>query len=97
MAVTQEKTAVVKFSTVGDAITGNINVNFIEWHSKTAAADDDLVITDTAGNILWVDTADGIDYKNFCPLKNTVNGIIILTMDSGEVFVYKAAELPGQY
>lgn len=96
MAVTQENTIVIKMGAAADAITGFINVNFLYWHSKGAAADEDLVVSDAAGNILWVDTADQARYKNFCPIKNKVNGITVTTMDSGELYVYKVAEWPMQ-
>ena len=93
MAVTQSTFSVVKMGAQGDAITGLIDVNFLYWHSKGAAADDDLVVSDSLGNILWVDTADGARYKNFCPLKQRVNGITVTTMDTGELYVYKETEI----
>jgi len=93
MAVTQSTFNVIKMGAAADAITGLINVNFLYWHSKAAAADDDLVVSDSLGNILWVDTADGARYKNFCPLKQRVNGITVTTMDTGELYVYKETEI----
>ena len=97
MAVTQSTSIVIKMSAAADAVTGIINVNFLLWHSPTANAGDTLLVKDAAGNVLWADNADGTYYKNFCPLKNRVNGITITTMTSGTLYVYKAAELPGQY
>lgn len=96
MAVTQTQTNVVKFTAVADAITEEVDVNFLYWVNKTGGADEDLVVTDTAGNILWVDTADAVNYHNFCPLKNKVTGIIAQTLDSGVLYVYKEAEIPMQ-
>ena len=48
MAVTQSTFNVIKMGAAADAITGLIDVNFLYWHSKAAAADDDLVVV-----ILW--------------------------------------------
>jgi len=96
MAVTQENFIVTVMSATADAITGPIKVNFLLWHSKVAAADHDLLVSDADGNVLWSDTADAARYKNFCPLKNQVNGITVTTMDSGELYIYKIKEMPGQ-
>ena len=92
MAVTQSTFNIIKMGAAADAITGLRKVNFLLWHAKAAAAGHDLVVSDAAGNVIWVDTADGANYKNFCPLKNTVNGITVTTMDSGELYVYLEIE-----
>ena len=96
MAVSQSNTIIAKLGAVGDEVKGLIDVNFLYWHAKAASADDDLQVEDSDGNIIWVDTADGQDYKNFFPLKNTVNGVKAAVMDSGELFIYKVAEKPLQ-
>ncbi len=96
MALTQEKFNITKLGAQGDELTGFVDVNFLLWHSKGAVAGDDLIVKDSAGNILWVDTADAANYKNFCPIKNRVNGVDADTMDSGELFIYKEAEFPMQ-
>lgn len=95
MAITQSTFNIIKMGAGSDALTGLRNVNFILWHSKGAVAGDDLLIKDAAGNELWADTADAANYKNFCPIKNTVNGITLTTMDSGTVYVYLEKEYPG--
>ena len=96
MAVTQANFIVIKMGAALDAITGLYKVNFLYWHSKVAAADHDLLVSDAAGNELWSDTADAARYKNFCPIKNVINGITVTTMDSGELYVYLEAEWPMQ-
>lgn len=96
MAVTQAQTNVIKMGAAADAITGFYRVNFLYWHSKAAVAGNDLLVSDAAGNELWSDTADAARYKNFCPIKNQVNGITVTTMTTGELFVYLEKELPGQ-
>jgi len=96
MAVTQSAFNVVKLALQGDERKGIIDVNFLYWQNKTGGADEDLKVTDSDGNTLWVDTADGVNYDNFCPLKNTVNGVKATVMDSGELYIYKQAEIPMQ-
>ena len=96
MAITQRQTIVIKCGTGGDAVTGIIGVNFLLWHAKAAVAGDDLLVKDAAGNEIWADTADAANYKNFCPLKNKVNGITVTTMDSGVLYIYQEAEIPMQ-
>jgi len=97
MAVTQSTTAVIKMAAQADAVTGIIDVNFLYWHSPGANVGDTLLVKDAAGNTIWADNADGANYKSYCPLKNKVNGITVTTMTSGTLYVYKEAELPGQY
>lgn len=96
MAVTQGAYSVVKLALQGDELTGSIDVNFLRWQNKAGGADEDLKVTDSDGNTLWVDTADGVNYDNFCPLKNTTNGVKATVMTSGELYVYKQAEIPMQ-
>lgn len=96
MAVTQERFNVVKLGAQGDEIKGVISINYLYWQSKTSLLGDDLLVKDSDENILWQDTADSLHYDNFLPLKNRVNGVKATVMDSGELYIYKEAEIPMQ-
>lgn len=93
----QENANVMKMTQEGDWFEGHIAVNFLYWVSKNANAGDELVVSDMDNNEIYVDVADGSNYKNIFPVKSVLNGIKILTMDSGVLYVIKATLKAGQW
>jgi len=87
MAVTGEVRGVVKMTAAADAITGRKFVTMLRWVNATAA-DQELSVTDTTGNVLWESVADGANFIDAHPLFKMVDGIIVATMGSGTFYAY---------
>jgi len=93
MAEATQKTFIVSIlNAQGDVYTGLVDVNFLLWEASGAGAGNALLVSDSDGNVIWPDHADGANYKNFCPLKNRVNGIVATTMAAGKLYIYKETE-----
>ncbi|MGQ9610929.1 MAG: hypothetical protein ACUVWN_16655 [bacterium] len=98
MAVSQQSTSVIKMTAQGDEVTEkNLAVNYLYWISPSATAGHTLLVTDSAGNEIYADVADGANYKQLYPIKNNIDGIKIQTMQSGTLYVIKAPRRPGNW
>ena len=89
MAVGQSGERVVTMTAAADAITGTKIVESMRWIGVTAG--DDLVVDDSAGNIIWVakaETNNFTDAITFGPQQ--FDGVVVDTIDSGTLYVYLA-------
>lgn len=91
MTPTDGQFGVVGMTAGSDELAGDVYVNFLYWVSKGASAGDDLSITDSDDNVLWVDSADAANYSAVYPLKMKCNGVKVGTIDSGTLYVVKAS------
>jgi len=78
-----------------ETITGNINIDFIEWHPENTDSTSTLEITDSFGNVLWkiiTETVNPIDYSNTI-LKQDLKKLSVrelnITMSSGILYIFK--------
>ena len=87
MAPTNNKWKTLILPAAADAVTGLLKIRYIRWEQITTAGDD-LILDTTAGvNIVTLtaeNATDGIDI----PIDETVDGIVVTTMDSGRVIVF---------
>ncbi len=89
MAVTQDKTDVIKFSAAADAVTGRMYIKKMVWDNPTTVGNA-ISITDTAGTIVWSSTcavAKETLTQDFVPPLR-VDGLIVATMTTGTFFAY---------
>lgn len=87
MAVTGQGTGVYVFSAAADALAGKTYVKHIRWVGATTA-DHQLIVTDTAGNVILASYADGKDFIDVHPFYRYFTGITVATMASGTLYVY---------
>lgn len=73
----------------GDTFTGRIKIKYIRWTNATAA-DDDVIIKDGSGNVIWRTKAEAADQpQESCALDHRwFNGIETDTIDTGTVDIY---------
>ena len=88
MALSFSGTQVVKFGSVGDALTGPQKISYIRWTGATTAGHR-CRVTDTAGNVIFPSQADGAHFLDIQPIFQMRRGITILSMASGTVYVYR--------
>jgi len=67
-----------------------VDVEYLHWVSKGATVGDDLLVSDGAGNVIWEDVADVINFSRIHVLKHPVNDLTVTVMDSGTLYVIKA-------
>jgi len=87
MPVTDLNKGVPRFSAQGDAITGRVLLKHLRWVGATTLAHA-LIVTDTAGAVIWDSEADGPNYIDVFPFYRWVEGIKVLTMQSGRLYAY---------
>jgi len=91
MAVTGEKTRVIRFGAAADAVTGKKYVTGFNWSGGQAG--DSLVVTDTANNVLWESkcgTNDNDSQIMFNEPQLVADGIKVATMGHGVLLAYLA-------
>lgn len=86
MAVTRAA-RVIKMTAGSDEVSGRLIVGSMEWDGSTTA-DDDLIVTDGAGNEIWVVNNKATNERAVIYLDQQVNGIICDTIDAGTLYIY---------
>ncbi len=87
MAVTNSGRSPTKFAAQSDAETGKKFISYMMWVGA-AAAGDTIVVTDTAGKLIWSWEANGANYSIEVAIFKGYDGIIVSTMASGYLLVY---------
>ena len=80
---------IICFSAAADALAGEQAINYLYWVGTDIAAADDLLVVDTDSNTLWQAVASVADYSELYPIKNTVSGIRVKTLDHGKVYLIR--------
>lgn len=93
MAVSDQSLPIITMGAQSDALTGEVDIDYIAWVSKGASADDDLLIEDADGMNVVEDSADGANYFMIYPIGRVINGLVLTTRDSGTVYVHKSNKL----
>jgi hypothetical protein len=70
--------------TSSGAITGRKFLKHLRWYGATTAGHT-LVVKDTAGNTLWESESDGPHFIDVHPFYVVVDGINVVTIDSGKM------------
>jgi hypothetical protein len=90
MAVTGDKTRVIKMTAALDALTGKKVIQSIRWIKATTGGHN-LEVTDTAGNTILLASASGANVTEYYDMHCLpVEGIIVATMQSGTLVVQVA-------
>jgi len=92
MAVTGESIGIIKMTAAADAVAKKMKIDFIRWVGA-AAADDELILTDTAGNTIFESIANAGNFIDIHTIPVVVDGIIAATLDSGTLYIYKNADV----
>lgn len=87
MAITQNGTHCVKMTAQSDALTGMHHVSYIRWVGANTAGHV-CAVSDTSGNVYFASEADGANFIDLQPIFQWRDGVKVLLMDSGTVYVY---------
>ena len=88
MALAGTNTNVITMTSAADTITGKVILETIRWIGTTAG--DDLIIDDSAGNLVFQSKAETNNFTDSMSFSHMVfDGLVIDTIDSGTVYVYR--------
>ena len=87
MAVSFGGTHCIKFGSQGDAVTGMKHITYVRWIGGTTAGHK-CYVTDTGGSVFFPSEADGANFTDIQPIFGWRNGITLLSLGSGTVYVY---------
>jgi hypothetical protein len=73
---------------LADALTGPLYISHIIWVAAGSSIADGLLVTDTAGKTIVEGVADIANYTGVYPVGRKVEGLIVDTMASGNLYVY---------
>ncbi len=73
-------------TTVGASHAFRLYIKSIRW-VDAAAADDDVVITNTAGATIWEAVATAVNYSEEDLIERWVDGIIVTTLSAGVIWI----------
>lgn len=91
MAVTKDTLeGIYAFSSATDALAGKQRVASFGWVSKGATVGDDLLVVDTASNVLWEAVAVETNINMQYLVHRPVEGIRAKTLDGGTLYVILA-------
>ena len=92
MAVTYDTLQrIYAFSSATDALAGKQRVERLYWISKGCTVGDDLLVVDTASNVLWAPVADDTNINLAFVINGPVEGIRLKTHDSGTLYIVLAS------
>lgn len=75
---------------VGGHVTQErFRIKVVRWVAETAAAGNNVVLTDVLGNKVWESTASGANFTDSTNLGDEFrNGLVVTAMDAGTLYLY---------
>ena len=74
--------------------TDTVRVAKLRWSAEAAAAGDNVVVSDSAGRVVWEAVATGtnntVESPNLAGNSGDIRGFVLTTINSGKLYVYYA-------